>query len=635
MGHRMKCSLLIFALVETAYLLACGGGGNSTPPPPTTYTIGGAVSGLSGSGLVLEDNGGDNLSIKENGEFTFATPIVSGGTYHVTIAKQPSSPLQICLISNGSGSANSNITNVQVTCVGAYTIGGIVSGLTGTGLVLQDNSGDNLQINGNGVFNFATPIASGGTYDVTVLTQPSNQTCAVSSASGTANENITSVLVTCVSSEEVLYSFNNTPDGSQAEGNLVLDSSGNLYGTTVDGGAYGHGTVYKLTPGKNQWTETVLYSFCPQITDCTDGASPQSTLVLDTAGNLYGTSTQGGTYGEQGGFGDGVVFELISNPDGTWAESVLHSFGNGNDGSTPLSGLTFDESGNLYGTTSSGGTGGPNCFGGCGTVFELSPGLNGQWNETVLYNFCSQADCVDGNSPDGVLIFDKAGNLYGTTIYGGTPEQHLNGTVFELTPGENAEWTETVLYEFQDTSTDGANPHAGVIIDQAGNLYGTTELGYETSSGLNNGIIFELTRGQGGQWTEKILHAFCSMNPCSDGSAPVTGLVFDQAGNLYGTTVNAGIFDWGIVFELTPGTNDAWTEIPRYSFQGGADGGGPLGGVILDSAGNLYGAAPIGGVHGYGVVYEVTNSGDTQTQQAQKRNGHRIQTTPDVRTRQK
>lgn len=612
----MKFCMFMLLMIASLSFSACGGGsGSTTTPPPVAYTIGGTVSGLSGTGLVLQNNGGNNLSVATNGGFAFTMPVASGGPYSVTVLTQPSSPAQTCAVTNGTGTVSANVTSVQVSCVPAYTIGGTVSGLTGTPLALQDNGVDNLGINANGAFTFATPIASGGTYNVTVFIQPYNQaqTCVVANGSGTANANVTDVQVICTSNEQVLYSFVNAPDGDNPSADLVIDSSGNLYGTTFQGGTFGYGTVFKLTPSNGQWTETVLYSFCQQGKYCADGASPHSSLIFDTAGNLYGTTFQGGIYGDTGGpaIGDGVVFELSPQSDGTWTETVLHSFGNGTDGIGPFAGLVFDNAGNLYGTTNRGGTGtaGPNCLagsGGCGTVFELSPGPSGQWTEKVLYNFCSQTDCADGYGPFDALILDADGNLYGTTANGGTPTPS-GGTAFELTPDENGQWTQTVLYVFQGGSTDGSNPHAGLVQDKSGNLYGTTVFGDsdQGAGSANNGIVFELTREAGGQWTENVLHVFCSQLNCDDGSASYAGLVFDKTGNLYGTTFNAGAFGCGVVFELTPGKNGTWTEEALYGFECGEDGAGPQNGVILDATGNLYGVAG-GGAYGYGVVFELT-----------------------------
>src|ERR1035441_332430 len=215
----------------------------------------------------------------------------------------------------------------------------------------------------------------------------------------------------------------------------------------------------------------------------------------------------------------------------TWAtaqEKVLHNFNNnGTDGTNPRAGLIFDAAGNLYGTTENGGTNG------VGTVFELTPTAGGGWTETVLYSFCSQANCTDGYQPWAGLIFDAAGNLYGTTVYGGTADTTCSycGTVFELTPNGSGGWTETVLHSFGD-GTDGFYPSAGLIFDAAGNLYGTTAMG-GTYDYPWDGTVFELTPAAGGGWTEKVLYSF---GGGTDGYWPEAGLIFDAAGNLYGTT---------------------------------------------------------------------------------------------------
>ena len=577
--------LLMLTILALAILPTCGGGGSATTPPPATYTIGGAVSGLSGAGLVLQDNGGDSLTVNGNGNFTFSTPITSGGTYKVTVSTQPSG--QTCTVANSSGTADANVTNVQVTCAAivTYTIGGTVSGLSGAGLVLQDNGGDNLAIGGNGSFTFATPIDSGETYSVTVYIPPTAplQACMVANGSGTANANVTNVAVTCSTpTEQVLYTFGSAPDGSDATGSLVFDSSGNLYGTTIEGGAFGQGTVFELSPGAGGvWTEKVLYSFCPQ-SGCVDGSTPNGGLIFDTAGNLYGTTAGGG--------GGGVAFELTPKSGGTWTETVLHSFGSGTDGFLPGSGLVLDSAGNLYGTTVGGGTGGPNCPAGnggnlCGTAFELSPGSDSQWTETVLYNFCPQAGCTDGNAPYGGVIVDAAGNLYGTATFGGTSNE---GTVFELSPSKDGQWVHSTIFEFPQS---GGIPVAGLVQDKAGNLYGTAPYL------AGNGGVFSLTPGAGGTWTENVLHAFCTPAQqeagCQDGYNPQAGVVFDKAGNLYGNTIHGtSLFAGGTVFELMPGENGTWVEVILA-------GGGGTGGVVLDGAGNVYGA-------GGNIVVEVT-----------------------------
>src|ERR1022692_2364418 len=259
----------------------------------------------------------------------------------------------------------------------------------------------------------------------------------------------------------------------------------------------------------------------------------------------------------------------------TWAaaqEKVLHNFNHdGTDGWRPEAGLIFDAAGNLYGTTSQGGSSA------VGAVFELTPAAGGTWTEKVLHSFLN--DGTDGVNPVAGLIFDGAGNLYGTTYQGGT---YGDGTVFELTPAAGGTWTEQVLHNFNYDSTDGAGPHAGLIFDAAGNLYGTAASGGTYSYGT----AFELTPAAGGTWTEKVLWNFGSG---ADGSYPQGGLIFDAAGNLHGTTTSGGAHGPGTVFELMPAGGGTWSERVVHSFGNGADGSGPYAGLIFDAAGNLYG----------------------------------------------
>jgi uncharacterized repeat protein (TIGR03803 family) len=270
--------------------------------------------------------------------------------------------------------------------------------------------------------------------------------------------------------ETVLHKFTGQPGGYGPESLLARDPEGNLYGTTYIGGEKGYGTVFKLdTAGK----KTILYSF----TGGSDGCFPYPGVILDSVGNLYGVTLIGGA-----GFGNsgyGVVFEL----DAKGNETVLHAFGGG-DGANPDSVLLFDPQGNLYGTTANGGTS-EVCDGGCGTVFQLSP-QNGSWSETVLYSFCSLSDCTDGLVPAvGPLVRDAAGNLYGTTDFGGT-YRNCNGegcgVVFKL----DAVGKETVLHNFTG-GTDGAGPYAGLTTDSTGNLYGSVLQGGDLKCKVGNG----------------------------------------------------------------------------------------------------------------------------------------------------
>ena len=324
------------------------------------------------------------------------------------------------------------------------------------------------------------------------------------------------------------------------------------------------------------------------------GQFPEAGLIFDGAGNLYGTTSSGGTYG------NGSVFELTPSTDGMWTETVLYSFMWGSDGADPRAGVIFGPAGNLYGTTSYGGADNK------GTVFELTPNGDGTWSETILHSFNGE----DGQEPLAGLVLDTAGNLYGTTELGGRScGSYTCGTVFQLTPNGNGTWTETVLHGFR--GSDGAGPTAGLIFDTAGNLYGTTfSGGSHCAADGGCGVVFELSPGAGGRWTHKVLHNFSG----TDGSGPLGPLVFDAAGNLYSTTTAGGSATcWGIgcglIFQLAPDTNGRWRETVLHRFNG-KDGQWPSAGLVVDTSGNLYGTTPFGGNFshsyiGYGVVFEV------------------------------
>ena len=372
--------------------------------------------------------------------------------------------------------------------------------------------------------------------------------------------------------ETVLYSFCAQPgcmDGTHPQAGLVLDTAGNLYGTTNDGGANGKGTVFEVS---GSGTETVLYSFCA-LSGCKDGYHPHAGLILDTMGNLYGTTYDGGAHQA------GTVFEISGS-----AETVLYSFcvlSHCRDGYYPRAGLVRDNHGNLYGTTQFNGA-----YGG-GTVFELSA----SGTETVLYSFCAQPGCVDGSGPRAGLVLDTSGNLYGTTYNGGA---NGKGMVFKV----SASGTEAVLYSFcaQSGCPDGSNPLAGLVLDTNGNLYGTTLKG-----GANGkGTVFEVSASG----AETVLHSFCAQPGCRDGSSPQAGLVMDANGNLYGTTYYGGAKRGrGTVFELSPNG----TETVLHSFSAnGIDGYNPVAGLVLDTKGNLYGTTLAGGANRGGTVFEVT-----------------------------
>ena len=328
--------------------------------------------------------------------------------------------------------------------------------------------------------------------------------------------------------ETVLYEFKNNPDAAYPSAGLFRDVKGNLYGTTFLGGTSNNGAIFKLdTRGK----ETVLYSF----TGGRDGGDPMASLILDSNGNLYGTTYTGGDLSCQVGemSGCGVVFKLSK----TGKFTVLHRF-HGTDGADPLAGLVRDEAGNVYGTTTAGGS--STCNGGCGTVFRLDP----TGKESVLHTFALGAD---GATPMwGSLLLDKAGNLFGTTQWGGDLSCGGGGigcgTVFKL----DKTGKETVLYKFK-LGTDGGNPGGALVRDPVDNFYGTTSLGGELScnGGDGCGAVFKLDK----TGKETALYDFTNG---SDGAFPEGGLVRDPSGNLYGTTEGNLHSTWGSVFKLTP-----------------------------------------------------------------------------------
>jgi len=410
--------------------------------------------------------------------------------------------------------------------------------------------------------------------------------------------------------ERVLYTFHGGADGG-ADGavpnaGVIADAFGNLFGTTGGGGGIGCGgtgcgTVFELSPPSTAggpWTEKVLYSF--QGAGAGDGGGPGTPLVFDGLGNLYGTTGGGGALSANCPFGGcGTVFELAFD-GGAWSETVLYSFQSGTDGFSPQSNLVFDKTGNLYGTTAGGG--GTGCGGiGCGTVFELSPptAQGGAWTENILYAF--QAG-QDGFIPAGNLAIDARGNLYGITE--GDGKCTSCGTVFKLIPPtvSGGAWSKHVLHYFQDNSSDGQTPIAGPALHQG--LYGTTDLG----GALGQGTVYQLTPGAVGV-TETVLYSFGSN--VSD-VQPFAGVVFDQAGNLYGTTSGGGNLT-GTVFQLQPPSQSggSWTEAVLHTFTGGPDGGGPYG-TLLVRGHALYGTTAAGGNSkcgvsvGCGVVFSIS-----------------------------
>jgi len=404
---------------------------------------------------------------------------------------------------------------------------------------------------------------------------------------------------------QVLYRFGGTSDGYNPRGNLIADKAGNLYGTTEYGGASFYGTVFELSPpatAGGDWTHTILYTF----NNTGDGARPTDGLIIDGKGNLYGTTSD-----DAGGYGE--VFQLSppASQGAPWTETVLYHFQGKQDGAYPRGGVVLGENGNLFGTTDY-------------TVFELSPPSEsgGVWSFFRLHRFTSQTS--DGFSAQAGLVRDKHGNLYGTTLWGGYLTNPSCGslgcgTVFELSPPTGSQgWTEQVIHTFGASSTDGFDPESGLALDANGNLYGTTYSG----GTLGGGIAFQLSPPvtPGGTWTETDIHDFSYGS--TDGAAPVATVVLDKAGNLYGTTLFGGNgcffntveYGCGIVYELAPpaGGVGSWNETVLEYFQRGVGTAHQsTAGVLLGEHGQIYGTTVYGGTYacyegnGCGTVFRI------------------------------
>jgi uncharacterized repeat protein (TIGR03803 family) len=392
---------------------------------------------------------------------------------------------------------------------------------------------------------------------------------------------ITLLVTNAWAGHQVLLSFNGT-DGSHPVAGLIADSSGNFYGTTDTGGQYGEGTVYELSPnGMGGWTQTVLHNFQD---NGADGINPLSTLTFDSAGNLYGTTYQGGAHNY------GTVYEL-SPSGGTWTETILHNFNIVDlvgDGALPQSGVIFNSSGDIIGATYAGGSHG------YGMIYKLTPNGDGTWSKSSIHYF---GEGTDGASPNSNLIADAQGNLYGTTFAGGS---YGVGTVYELSPNGSGGYNETVLHNFV-LGSDGTNPvQSALVFDPNGVLYGTCSLG----GGHGYGTAYKLTPNGSGGWAKAIIHNF---GEGSDGQNPYTGLIIDGQGNLYGTTFNGGSLGYGTVFELSPNGSGGFNETVLHNLFAGSDAAHPYGPLILDSQGNLYGTSYLGGdPDNLGTVFEIT-----------------------------
>jgi uncharacterized repeat protein (TIGR03803 family) len=385
------------------------------------------------------------------------------------------------------------------------------------------------------------------------------------------------------STTTVTYSFAGDADGEYPSTDLVTDGAGNLYGTTVQGGQFGGGTVFELIPTGGGWTHSVLYSF----KGASDGGQPYGGVTLDAQGNLFGTAVVGGTGGVCIEDGCGVVFELTKTGGG-WSERVIHNFTGGNDGYGPGAGVTFDTAGNLYGMTPTGGS-----FG-LGVIYELKPGPGGNWAERVIHTFTGGKDGATGSA--GRLTLDDTGHLFGVATVGGA---HGAGTAFELA-NASGKWRLRPLYAFKG-QPDAGFPYGGLAFDSSGHLFGTTY--YDGANDL--GAVYELGRNSAGQWSERVLYSFSGGQ---DGSNSISSLVFDGAGNLYGTTSEGGApgCGCGTIFKLAPEPDGTWTESVAYRFTGPPDAAFAYNGMVANGAGHFYGTTVHGGADNEGAVYSFT-----------------------------
>jgi uncharacterized repeat protein (TIGR03803 family) len=385
---------------------------------------------------------------------------------------------------------------------------------------------------------------------------------------------------------DVVHNFTGGSDGANPIAGVTLDSAGNIYGTTSAAGRKGFGTVYRLVRSGPNWLFYLVYTFNGLTQNSTDGSAPYSRVVIGPDGFLYGTTHSGGNgQGCKALHGCGTVYSVKPKPGNIWVpweETVLYQFGT-YDGSNPDYGdLVFDQAGNLYGTTRNGGAYLQ------GAVYKLTPS-GGTWSEQVLYSF---AGSPDGSAPFSGPIFDQAGNLYGATNAGGAKGW---GTAYQLKPS-GPPWTENILHNFQGGS-DGIAPTGGVVFDPAGDLYGATQ----TGGAGGGGTVFELTPQSSGSWSLNPLYGFLG----AGFAGQYRTVAMDNSGNLYGTTSGGGARPWGSVFKLTR-SNGGWTYSSLHDFTGGADGGTPYGSLVFDTSGNLYGTTYTGGANGQGVVFEIS-----------------------------
>ena len=418
---------------------------------------------------------------------------------------------------------------------------------------------------------------------------------------------------------QTIYSFcqpQNCIDGKMPEGGLLIDASENLFGTTAVGGAHDHGVIFELVANgdKTDWAYSLLHSFCGQ-SNCTDGSSPQGSLIRDVNGALYGVTSGGGKNGH------GIIFALTPNNHQTaWKFSVLFSFCPNDNCSTTgdapdtkltyageASGVPYDGTSPLYGTTEAGGAHGG------GVAYSLTPGKKNRWKEQVMHNFCSNSGgtgCLDGDVPAGELVVDAAGSLYGVTFFNGGQN---GGNVYRLTK-KSKDWSFADIFDFQGTSPSptGLGATGGLIFDSAGNIYGNTSNG---GSGFD-GVIYQLTPGGGKQYTQTVLYNFCSQSGCTDGGQPYQStLVVNATGVLSGTGHAGGNSDFfgqpaGVIYQFDPSISQEKVIYKFCSDTNCKDGSHPNN-VVMDADGNLFGTTlqggHFGGSEGAGTIFVLRN----------------------------
>ena len=374
----------------------------------------------------------------------------------------------------------------------------------------------------------------------------------------------------------VIYSFAGDEDGEYADTDLETDSAGNIYGTTVLGGDFGGGTVFRLSSTPAGWVHTVLYSF----TGGADGGEPYKGVTLDREGNLYGTAVTGGSGSCEGGCG--VVYKLTKSGE-TWTQTVIHAFTGGDDGSGPGARVTVDRRG-IYGMAPTGGAYG------VGTIYKIHQ-VAGAWSFRVIHTFTGGDDGATGSAGRMIL---RRGRLCGAATTGGA---HGSGVIFELSPRAVGEWDFRTIYAFNG-QPDGSFPYGALLFGPSGKIYGTTY--YGGANGI--GAVYELSQRRLGEWTENVIYSF---QEGTDGNSPISNLVFDPAGNLYGTTSEGGL-GRGTIFKLTPIGGGQWTETVVHAFAGPPDGSFAYNGMVVDRSGNFYGATVHGGMNDDGSVYKFT-----------------------------